>query len=510
MASELKIGSVFNFIGIVVRLVVGFTMTPYMLACLGENNFGLFSLAGGILAYLALMDFGLGPAVTKYVAESVAKCESKAESRLIGQSIYLFSLLGLLFLAASAVVYFFLGDIYGKELTDSELANLQEMYLLLVVSTAIFFPTRAFAGVVSAHQKFKLPGFVGFINSCLNVGVTFLLLWLGYGPVALVLAGVLLNTGYSLWNCYYCLGLLQEPIIFGKPDLTIFKSMIRFSLGIFINQLYDLINWQLGPVLLGAIAGTSAVAVFRVGSQIPSIFVSLPWAISSVLFARVVGMVTLGISPRELTMQMVRVARMQSFIIYIALLGFILFGKEFMQLWVGDELGDQVGVAWQISIIMMAAMTIPLLQCMGIMVIQAYELNYYKAGILCSTMPVTCLLAYYLSARYQSLGFAWATAISGIGLTVLLNNILIYKSKLHLEIGLFFRETLRGSYVPLALTVLGGVALQYAWRDSPESWLSFCIKAGALALVYVVSMWFCWANPEERRLMLSFRERRTS
>lgn len=508
MASELKAGTIFNFISIVVRLVVGFTMTPYMIYCLGENNFGLFSIAGGILAYLSLMDFGLGPTVTKYVAESVAKQDTAAESRLIGQSVYLFSLLGILFALVAAVLYFFLGDLYGDKLTVTEFSDLQWMYILMVANTALFFPARAFAGVLTAHQKFKIPGTVGLVHSLLNVGVTFLLLWLGYGPVALVLAGVLLSTINSLWNCWYCLRLVSSPIVFGKPDFSIFKSMIRYSLGIFINQLYDLVNWQLGPIILGATAGTSAVAVYRVGMQIPNIYMSLPWAVSGVLFAKMVGMATLGVSPRELTLQMVRVARIQSFIVFISLLGFLLYGREFMHLWVGESLGAQTNEAWLISIILMVALLIPLLQSLGITVVQAYNLNYYKAGLLCLTTPVTIVLAFWLSLLGGASGFAWATAISGIGLSVFLVNVFLYKRRLRLHLLLFFRETLRGCYLPLICTVLSAFAIEYMLRGLPPGWFLFSLKCALLLLIYSTSMWFLWASPEERTMIFSLVKRR--
>lgn len=505
MASELKAGTIFNFISIVVRLVVGFTMTPYMIYCLGENNFGLFSIAGGILAYLSLMDFGLGPTVTKYVAESVAKQDTATETRLIGQSIYLFSLLGILFALVGAVVYLYLGDLYSSKLTAGEFSDLQWMYILMVANTALFFPMRAFSGVLMAHQKFKLPGTVGLIHSLLNVALTFLLLWLGYGPVALVLAGVLLSTVNSLWNCWYCLRQVGAPIIFEKPDFSIFKSMMRYSLGIFINQLYDLVNWQLGPIILGATAGPSAVTVYRVGMQIPNIYMSLPWAISGVLFAKMVGMATLGVSPRDLTLQMVRVARIQSFIVFISLLGFLLYGKEFMHLWVGESLGNE---AWPISIILMVALLIPLLQSLGITVVQAYNLNYYKAGLLCLTTPVTIVLACWLSLLYGASGFAWATAISGIGLSALLVNVFLYKRRLHLHLLLFFRETLRGCYLPLICTVLSAFAIEYLSRGFPPGWFLFSLKCVLLLVVYTISMLFLWASPDERNMILSFLKKR--
>lgn len=502
MASELKIGSVFNFIGIAVRLVVGFTMTPYMLACLGENNFGLFSLAGGILAYLVLMDFGLSPTVTRFVAEYAANRQIGKEMNLIGQSVYLFVLLGLLLGIVGWVLYYYLGDIYGEQLTAGEFADLQWMYIIMVANTALFFPSRAFTGVLSAHQKFKVPGYMGLANSIVTVALTFLLLYLGYGPVALVLGTAIVNSIYAVWTVVYAMSVLDSPLVLPRPDFSVFRSMTKYALGIFVPQICEVINWQLAPVVLGMVAGLSAVAVYRVGWQIPSIFMSLPFAISGVFLSKIVGMVTQGTPVDVLVRLMARVGRVQSFLIFICLIGFTLFGLEFLTLWVHELSSEQIADAWWISMILMYSTTWPLLMTLSGPIVQAYMLNYRRMFIILAIMPVTFAVGIYLSAHLQGIGFALATGVVSAVLGTVLSNRLILRNCLHFNMLDFYKQLFHKIWIPLGATIATGIFLRWLTAGQEPTWALFAVKCALIAGIYFLLMWRLWANEEEKEMLL--------
>jgi O-antigen/teichoic acid export membrane protein len=64
-----------NVAGQVIPLLVGIVTVPYVIRHLGPDRFGLLSLAWLVVGYFAFLDFGLGPATTKFVAELLGKGE---------------------------------------------------------------------------------------------------------------------------------------------------------------------------------------------------------------------------------------------------------------------------------------------------------------------------------------------------------------------------------------------------------------------------------------------------
>ena len=56
--NQLKTGAALNYVSICLNMVVGLIYTPYMLRMLGQSEYGLYSLAASIIAYLTVLDLG--------------------------------------------------------------------------------------------------------------------------------------------------------------------------------------------------------------------------------------------------------------------------------------------------------------------------------------------------------------------------------------------------------------------------------------------------------------------
>src|SRR5439155_3258512 len=62
-----------NLLGWVVPLSVALIAVPYVVTGLGSERFGVLSLASALLGYFGIFDLGLGRAMTKIVAECLAR-----------------------------------------------------------------------------------------------------------------------------------------------------------------------------------------------------------------------------------------------------------------------------------------------------------------------------------------------------------------------------------------------------------------------------------------------------
>ncbi|MBA2560873.1 MAG: oligosaccharide flippase family protein, partial [Propionibacteriales bacterium] len=80
-----------NSIGKAVTVVTGFLLTPYILHSVGETAFGVWVLAGVVVSYGSLLDFGMGSAVIKYVAESRATGDADAARQLLATATRLYA-----------------------------------------------------------------------------------------------------------------------------------------------------------------------------------------------------------------------------------------------------------------------------------------------------------------------------------------------------------------------------------------------------------------------------------
>ena len=57
--NQLKGGAILSYMTIILNNVIALTYMPYMLRMLGQAEYGLYSLAASVVAYLTVLDLGL-------------------------------------------------------------------------------------------------------------------------------------------------------------------------------------------------------------------------------------------------------------------------------------------------------------------------------------------------------------------------------------------------------------------------------------------------------------------
>src|SRR5947209_754419 len=72
-----------NFLSQFWFAAISIVSLPYIVHSLGATLFGVYVLVSAILGYFAFLDFGMGDALTKYVAEYDAAGDQGAVSRTL-------------------------------------------------------------------------------------------------------------------------------------------------------------------------------------------------------------------------------------------------------------------------------------------------------------------------------------------------------------------------------------------------------------------------------------------
>ena len=187
--------------------------------------------------------------------------------------------------------------------------------------------------------------------------------------------------------------------------------------------------------------------------------------------------------------------RIQLLILGLILTGFVSFGQEFILLWVGSG----YEAAFSVAFIVLVPLTIPLVQNVGIAILQAKNKHQFRslAYLVCALLNV--VISIVLVPTVGITGAAWGTAI---GLT--LGNIIVINIYYHRVIGLeiprFFIELSQGILPILLLMLAVGAGINRLW--GANSWLNLLAKITAFALLYAVGMWTVGMNTYEKRLIL--------
>lgn len=491
--NQLKAGAFLNYVILGLNALTGLLYTPYMLRMLGQNEFGIYTLAASVIAYLSLLDFGFGNAVVRYTARLRAKNDVEGQYSLFGTFTIVYSIIGLIALAAGMILWANTDNMFGAKMTPDELEQTRTVILLMVLNVAVSFPLSIYGSIITAYENFIFLRVVSIIRIFVSTGVLVLILYCGYKAIGLVVVQTAFNIAVLLLNYLFCRKKLRIRIRFDNFNRPLLKEILIYSFWIFLNVIMDRIYWSTGQFVLGVTAGPAVVAVYGIAITIMNIYMSYSTAIAGVLLPRITSMVTCHADDREISDLFIRTGRIQFFIMGLILSGFIVFGRQFICFWAGADYAE----SFPIAVIFLTALLIPLIQNVGITILQARNQMRFRSLLYVSIAAVTLGAQILLAPEYGGMGCAWA-----IGAALLLGQGLImniyYQRVQRIDIVRFWREIASMMIVPAVLTVGGWYALSLV-PDISFGMLGLCM------LVYIIIYFILFRrfamNDSERNLI---------
>ncbi|GMB01660.1 oligosaccharide flippase family protein [Pelosinus sp. IPA-1] len=493
--NQVKTGVLLSYVSIFMTIIITLLYTPIMLRLLGQSEYGLYSLIGSVVGYLSILDLGLGNAIVRYTARNRALGDKDAESNLNGMFLVLYSFIGVLTVILGAVLYFHINVMFGATLTVLEMEKAKIMVILLILNFAVSFPLGVFGSIMQAHERFIFVRLIGILRSILNPCIMLPLLFYGYGSVSMVVVNTVLNISCLLVNVVYCFKILNTRIYFKKFDVILFKEIVGYSFFIFLNVIVDKVYWSTGQFILGIVSGTVMVAIYSIAIQLNNMYILVSNSISGVLLPRITMMVANHASDEELSQMMIKIGRVQYVIMAYFLGGFVLFGQTFISLWAGPNYDD----AYYILLIIIIPITIPLIQNVGITILQAQNRNAFRSVVYLSIAILNVLVSIPLAKVWGGFGCAVATCASLLIGNVVIINIYYYR-QIGLNIPLFWKNIARMS-MPVVMSLLCGYGINHFIVQ--DSLLLLAGKIVIFSIIYSCLMWLFGLNSYEKDLFLS-------
>ena len=273
---------------------------------------------------------------------------------------------------------------------------------------------------------------------------------------------------------------MKIKIKFRKIESNLLKEIIIFSSYIFINLIIGKLYDSTDQIILGIYSGTVAVSIYTIGATFTGYFSGFSSAISNVFLSKVTGMVTKEVSDKELSDLFIRIGRIQYIIISFALSGFIVFGYEFIILWVGKD----YEVSFIIALIILVPMIVSLIQSMGGVILQAKNMQKFKTIVNAVVAVANVFLSIIFVQRWGVVGCALATAIAFTIGNILIMNIYYWK-KIKIDIPKFWVNILYMSF-PLAISVLFGLTINKIILA--DNWILLIVKIIVFSIIYTLLM----------------------
>jgi len=490
--NQIAKGAVISYISIFVNIAITLVYTPWMIHQVGVSDYGLYSLVGTFLGYF-MLDFGLAGAITRFVAKYRAEGDEKKVENMLGLTAKIYLAIDAVIFLVITVLYFFLTDIF-KGLTPEELEKLKVLYIISGTFSILSFAFKPVSGAMMAYEYFVANKMLDLV---VRVGtVIFIVIALLFNGNIFHIVFITGVTGFGVALIRYYLLLKKSRLklnwrYFDKAELI---GLFSFSAWVLVVQMSQMFRLSLVPTILGIVSNTTEISIFSVGRNLEGFIYTFSAALNG-LFLPKVTRLTQSKDRGEVNNLVVKVGRIQLYLITLILFGFAIFGQSFINLWVGPEFADSFWVL--IFLVMSNIISLTLSVAMDVV----YAENKIKtvAIMTISTSAIGLLFACLFASQYGAVGCALASG-AGLILTQVLY-IIFYQRKMHLDMGYFFKNC---HLKVLPLLIFYSISAFFIQYNLPvKGWMGLGVSIGIYAIGYCMIVWLFIANKYEKGLIIS-------
>ena len=183
---QVKIGAILSYVLMILNMISGLWMTPYLLKNMGLDEYGLYKLVGSVSASLIVLNLGIGETVQRYTALYVTQKETRKIPNLMAMCMMISGILCTVILAVGMAVVLFFPSVYSESLHPEQISKANILLIILVVNMMFTVIENLFSGLLSGYNDFIFINGIKVITVITRIALVVLAVSLGGDSVALV------------------------------------------------------------------------------------------------------------------------------------------------------------------------------------------------------------------------------------------------------------------------------------------------------------------------------------
>lgn len=489
--NQKKLGIFLSYINIILQAGIGFIYVPLLLSYMGNEEYGLYQLIGSIIAYFSIMDFGLTSSTIQGYVKYKKEDSKKILINFLGMVKRIYFLLSFMIIILGGIFYNFLEVVFRNKLEGYLISSAKFIFILLIFNLVVTFMGFIYRSIIMANERFIFLKVSDVLQLILQPILVIIGMRIEPTAVMMVIIITICNIVLFFIRKFYCYKILRVTIECYFWDRRIFKEMKKLSLSIFIVGLADMFFWKTNQIVLGFTSGLESVTIYAIASLVFLNYMTLGTIVPSIYLPKITRLVIDKVDNSILFNEFLRIGRWQYLLLFWVTSGFILFGKDFIILWCGINYID----AYYIILLIILPFTIDLIQTVASVIMRAKNIYDFRAKVYIIIGVLNIILSIILSSNYGVIGAGIACGISIIISNIIMN--IFYKKVLLLDLGLFWENILRMSFIG-SVCICGGVILNLLFDNTIYF---FIFKIIMYTILFAIIMWSFSLNKEEKLLV---------
>jgi O-antigen/teichoic acid export membrane protein len=471
----------FNWLGTLANMAVGFFFAPFILHRLGDAAYGVWVLAISVVGYLGLMDLGLQSSVLRFVSKGHTTGDHEGSSEAISAALWVRLQIG----AVCLVLSVGLAAIFPLwfKVPPALASDARKAILLIGLTTVIGMTFGVASAVLSALNRYDLQNYVGLTQTAIRVMGVVYALRTGHGIISIAfceLIAIIVSSALLLFTAHRLYPELRVKL--QKPKRETLRKLWVYSSYAFLTTIAVQLVYQADNLVVGAFVSATAVTYYAIGNSLCRYASQIVGSIGGSFVPAASTYEAAGDTAGLLALfrNGTRATIMVSLPILITL---VVRGRTFISLWMGPQYAKSSGT---VLIILCTALFFSFANRTAASI--AYGVEKHKASALwaISEGVTNLILSVVLVRWYGIYGVALGTMIPS-----LIVHVVFWPRYISKLVGLSAFEVIWNVWAPMFLAGVPFVIASYAMAAFPVHNLTmFFIQVLATLPVYFLAVAF--------------------
>ncbi len=494
--SQVRGGAVLAYILIILNATYGLFLTPFIIGQIGDAAYGVYKTISSFTASFMVLDLGLGGTMMRYIAKYRSDDQHEKTSNFIAMGFIQASVIGGVIAVVSTIMYFFVDDIYSGGLTIAEIAVAKKIYVVLALCLVIHVFENLLNGIISGYNKFVFANGIKVLRLIARVMLVVVFLGMFENPLTLAVIDLAITSGFVFVEIAFIIFKLKVTVKLVKWDRAVFSESFVYTLLMFLSLLVAQANTNFSNIIIGSVVSSAAVTIYSMALMIFGIYEQLSTAISGVVLPTVVECLKKDDEKYTNTVNfVVKMGRVQFLMLGAALAGFLVLGKQFVGLWLGEGYSD----VYYLTLIMIGPALLELCINVCLSILRAKNMLGFRTLVISVMAGVNLLLSLLLVKRFGYYVCAISSSLCYCIGSVLVMGIYYYR-KFRINLFVLYKRIFGKIWICIVLSALAALAMSVLFDGYV---LQFAGGVAAFVLIYGVTLLAFGLNKEEKKVIFS-------
>lgn len=487
--------TLFLYLRMIFTLVVSLISSRVLLNLLGVEDFGVYSLVGGIVIFFSFLNSAMSSATQRFLAFDIGKNDISQLSKTFNSTLNIHFLIAIVFLVlAETIGLWFINN--KLNISQLEMSTVNLVYQFSLLTAIIGIIQVPYDAIIIAKEKMDIYAYFGIIEVVLKLSIIYLL-YLYNGNKLIFYSFLLFLVTFisSLIRKKYCKYFFEETKYKFFYQKETYNKLFFFSGWNLIGNIAGVVREQGLNIMLNIFFGTILNATYGITLQVQSavqIFVNnFQMAVNPQIFKQY------AVGNIEKSISLIFQSSKFSYCLMLLISCPIIVNVDYLlNLWlINPPIYTSIFIKLSLISVLIDSISGPLVT--GALATGRIKWYQISVGIL---IFINLPISYFLLKYYTNPLLVFYVVIF-INVVTLFIRLIFLKHILGIEIMKFLKEVL---IKVILITLITIVVVNFLIFDFNNPFYTFLIKTFILSIVNLISIYFIGLNIIEKKIILMF------